>query len=66
MVVVVGQHGGAIHILAGGADAQHPGIAIGDDLTQAIFGVAGAESPDLRGVAQLGLAVLDVEINRLR
>ena len=29
-----------------------------------IFGVAGAGTPDLRGVAQLGLAVFDVKINR--
>ena len=51
VVVVVGEHGGAIHMLAGGTDAEHSGVAIGDDLTQAIFGVAGAETPDLRGVA---------------
>ena len=47
MIVVVGEHGGAIHILAGGTDAQHSGVAVADDLAQTIFGVAGAERPRL-------------------
>src|SRR5581483_3818639 len=66
MIVVVGQHGGAIQIFSGRTDAENSRVAIGDDLAQAIFGVARAEAPDLRGVAQLRLAVADVEINRLR
>ena len=65
VIVVVGQHSGAVHVFAGGADAEHARIAVADDLAQAVFGVAGAESPNLRGVAQLRLAVFDVEIDRL-
>ena len=65
MIVVVGEHGGAVHVFAGGTDAEHARVAVADDLAQAVFGVARAESPDLRPVAQFRLAVFDVEINRL-
>src|SRR5882757_6900201 len=64
MIVVVGEHPCAVHVFARGADAQHSGVAVADDLTKTVFGVAGAGTPYLRGVAQFGLAVFDVKINR--
>ena len=45
VIVIVGQHGGAIQVFPGGADAQHSGIAVADDFAQAIFGVARAQRP---------------------
>ena len=66
MIVIVGQHGGVVQVFAGGANAQYSRIAVADDLTQAIFGIARAGAPDFCRVAQLALAVFDIEINRFR
>src|SRR4029077_10953299 len=66
MIVVVSQHGGAVQILAGGSDAQHPRVAMSDRLAQAILSGAGAEAPHVGSVTQLGLAFVNVEINRFR
>src|SRR4029077_15943265 len=66
MIVVVSQHGGAVQILAGGSDAQHPRVAMSDRLAQTILSGAGAEAPHVGSVTQLGLAFVNVELNRCR
>jgi hypothetical protein len=49
VIVIVGEHGGAVHVLASGANTHSASVA--NDFAQAIFGVARAEAPHLRGVA---------------
>ena len=66
MIVIVGEHGGAVHVFTGGTDAQNSCVAVADDFAQTIFAVTGAQTPDFRRVAQFGLAVFDVEIDRCR
>src|SRR5215475_4968146 len=65
VIVVVGEHGGAIHVLPGGTDAEHFRFPVSHDFAQTIFGSAGAEAPEIRGIAQLSIAFVDVKIDRL-
>ena len=66
VIIVVGEHGGAIQMLARGSDAEHLSVATPHEFAQAIFGVAGSQAPDRCGIAQFGLAFVDIQINRLR
>src|SRR4051794_19368960 len=53
-------------MLARRADAENPRVLDADFIAQAVLGRARAEPPDLRRVAQLGDAVVDVKVARPR
>ena len=60
VIIIVGEHGGAIQMLAGGSDAEHLSVATPHEFAQAIFGLTRAKAPDFCGIAQFGLAFVDI------
>src|SRR5262245_40565886 len=65
VIIVVGEHGGAIHVFPGGADAQNFCVSVFHGLAQTIFRRACAKTPEIRGVMQLSPAFVDVKIDGL-